>query len=113
MTAFVRHPDQPIETDLTITADLFVKSHTVPKAGTYLPQHSHAYAHVSVIAYGCVDVWEEDQFKGTYRAPASIKIPAKRKHMFVTRTDDTVILCIHRISNDGGPEIYEEHSLGV
>lgn len=113
MTALYRHPEQPIESDLSITADLFVKWHRIPRANTILPQHSHSYAHVSVISYGGVDLWEENSFKGTYFAPASVKVPAKRKHTFITKMDNTVILCIHRIDKDGGPEIYEENSLGV
>ena len=113
LTALYRHPEQPIETDLSITADLFIKSHRVPRANTILPQHSHSYAHVSVIAYGQVDVWEENTFVGTLFAPASVKIAAKRKHTFITKVDNTVILCVHRIDKDGGPEVYEENSLGV
>ena len=113
MKALYRHPEQPIETNLSITADLFVKWHRIPKAETILPQHSHSYAHVSVIAYGRVDLWEENQWCGTFHAPCSVKIAAKRKHLFVTKEDDTIILCIHRTDKFSEPEIHEENSLGV
>ena len=113
MRALFRHPEQPIESNLSITEDLFVKWHRVPKAETLLPQHSHSYDHVSVIAYGSVEIWEDSSLRGVFTAPASVTIPAKRKHTFITKADDTVILCVHRVDKFGDPNIYEENSLGV
>jgi hypothetical protein len=106
-----RAPD-PIESDLSLTEDpdgggVFVKWHRVPLSGTMLPQHSHTYAHVSVIAGGSVTVWEEGDLKGTYHAPASLVIPAGKKHSFLTLVDDTIILCVHRSDF----AVLEEHQI--
>jgi len=103
--------EQPFETDLSITEGLFVKCYRVPKSGTFLPQHSHMYAHVTVLAVGKISVFEDGVYKCLYTAPASFVVPAGKKHAFGTRTDDVLILCIHRVGPDGEPEILEEHQL--
>lgn len=105
--SFTIAPQQPIETDLSITDSLFVKSFLIPKAGTFLPQHVHNYDHVSVVAAGGVGVWEEDEFRANYRAPASLVIPAGKRHTFRTLANNTVILCVHRADF----EVTEEHQI--
>lgn len=105
--------EQPIVTDLSITEGLFIKSYRVPTVGTLLPQHSHAYEHVTVVAAGGVTVWQDGQLLGDRYAPASLVIPAGTKHTFCTLTDHVVVLCIHRVGPDGEPEILEEHQLGA
>jgi quercetin dioxygenase-like cupin family protein len=112
MTRFWKAPEQPVETDLSITEDadgkgVFVKWFRVPKAETFLPQHAHDYAHVSVIAAGGVKVWEEGQVRGTFHAPSSIVIPAGKRHTFRTLFDNTVLLCIHR----SDVAVLEEHQI--
>lgn len=105
--------EQPIESDLSITEGLFVKSYRVPLKGSLLPQHSHAHPHVTVIAAGGVTIWQDGQLLGDRYAPASLVIPAGVKHTFCTLAENTVLLCIHRVGPDGEPEILEEHQLGA
>lgn len=112
IAAITRAPEQPIETDLSITEDpdgngVFVKWHRIPKALTILPQHVHAHAHVTVIASGGVSWWEDDKAMGTKFAPASLVIPAGKRHTFRTLVDNTVLLCVHRSDF----EVVEEHQI--
>ena len=107
-----RAPEQPVETDLSITEDpdgkgVFVKWHKIATAGTYLPQHVHNYAHISVVASGAVSVYQEGTCLGTHQAPASLVIPAGKRHTFLTLLPDTVILCVHRSDF----EVTEEHQI--
>jgi hypothetical protein len=111
MTEFVRHPEQPIVTDLSVTDDIFVKSHLIPKAETYLPQHQHAFSHASVIAAGSVRLWEGDMNRGLFKAPATVTILANRPHTFLTLEDNTVILCIHNVSRTGDIEVTSENNM--
>jgi len=111
MNEFVAHPFQPIETDLALTDDIFVKSHLIPKAKTYLPQHVHTFSHVSVIAAGSVRLWEDDTDRGLFKAPATVTIRANLPHTFLTLEDNTVILCIHNVSRTGDIEVARENNL--
>jgi len=89
------HP-QPDETDIKLSAGIFIKQMRCSKAGTLIPQHAHEFDHVSVVARGAVRVMRENV--GTvaeFMAPNSILIPAGEKHLFLTLLDDTVILCVH------------------
>lgn len=111
MTDFIMHPEQPLESGLAITDDVFVKWYKVPRSGTILPQHSHVFSHVSVIAHGGVRCWQDGELKGDFMAPTTVKIEARSKHTFLTLADDTVFLCVHNISRTGEIEIEEEHHL--
>lgn len=108
---FVAAAEQPIETDLTITADLFVKSYCIQKTGSFVPQHVHEFDHVSTIAYGGVKVWEDGNYRGERHAPVSFIIKAGVQHTFETLVDNTVLLCIHRLDEDGDVKILREHQL--
>lgn len=110
-TEFVRAPEQPIETDLSIANGLFVKSYLVPKAMTYLPQHTHAYDHVTVVAAGSVQIWVNKAYRGQFVAPATFLVEAGQAHLFMTSANDTVLLCIHRVGADGEPEVIRENPI--
>jgi hypothetical protein len=109
--AIVKAAEQPIETDIKISDDIFVKSILVRKSGTMLPQHSHKFPHISLISAGSVVVYCGNQQIGEFRAPQHVLIPAETKHLFVTREDNTVISCIHRIDRTGEIEVLEEHQI--
>lgn len=104
-------PDQPIETNLSITDDLFVKWYCIQKAESYIPQHVHEHDHVTVIACGGVAVWVDDVYEGERLAPASLVIPAGKKHLFKTLADGTILLCIHAVDDTGEPKILREHHI--
>lgn len=107
----IEHPDQPTATEIKIADNLFVKQYVVLKADTWLPQHSHTYSHVSMIATGAVRVWADGKPLGEFRAPSGVVIEAGVKHTFLTLEDNTTIYCIHDISRTGEVEVAEEHHL--
>lgn len=105
---FRKLDDQPLQTDITMCRGLFVK-HAVFAAGSYIPQHSHEYEHLSVVAAGGVRVWRDGALLGDYRAPAGIVIEARAEHMFLALEPGTAVLCVHRVDDDGEPAIHAEH----
>jgi quercetin dioxygenase-like cupin family protein len=109
---FVRAPDamQPLMTDIAICPGLFVKT-AVFAQGTYIPQHSHEFPHLSVVATGAVRVWADGELLGDYAAPAGIHIKAGVKHLFLALMDRTTVLCIHRLNEAGEIGIAEEHHI--
>jgi quercetin dioxygenase-like cupin family protein len=106
---FLPLAEQPQQTDIRLMSATFVKEIRVALANTALPQHSHAYDHVSVIVRGAVRLFRDQVHIGDFRAPWAVLIPAHTKHLFVTLADDTAILCVH----DGEMEFDEEHELEV
>jgi len=103
--------EQPVSVEIKMADDVFIKSYHVEKAETWMPQHSHAYDHTSMIARGAVRVWRDGFLMGDFIAPKGIMIEAHTKHMFMTLQDDTIIYCIHNISRSGEVEIDAEHQL--
>lgn len=96
---------QPFGKEYTAADGVFFKEMRVAKAGTLIPQHSHAYDHTSYLVAGAVEV--EGQ---RYDAPAPIYIPAGKKHMFLTLEDNTFVLCVHNVSRSGKVQVLEEHN---
>lgn len=97
--------------DVEFQADgVFVKQMFIEEAGTLVPQHSHVYDHLSMLATGSIRIWEDGVLKGDKVAPAAIFIKANVKHKFLSLRDKTIIYCIHKLR---GPsvEIAEEHQL--
>lgn len=109
--SFTKAVEQPYEIDIALADDIFVKQIHVPKAHTYLPQHSHEYDHTTLLARGSVEVWLDEESLGVFFAPKPILILAGRKHLFCTLEDDTVIYCIHNVSRAGVIEVRDEHHL--
>jgi len=111
---YVRHPDQPDITDIRLVDGVFIKQMTFRHAGMFVPQHAHAYDHLSFITAGAVRVWADDRLMGEFQAPTPIVIRARVKHRFQTLAAPTTILCIHnadRAENDEDVVIHEEHHL--
>ena len=106
---YAKHPEQPVTTDIHMCEGLFVK-HMVFAAGSYIPQHSHRSAHLSVIAAGSVRAWGNGELLGDFKAPAGIVIEARVKHLFLA-LEPTTILCVHRVDESGEIAIDEEHHL--
>jgi quercetin dioxygenase-like cupin family protein len=102
--------EQPLSTDIHLAGGLFIK-HCIFAAGTYIPQHAHSFDHWSIIATGAVRVWKDGNKMGDYAAPAGIVIEAHAKHMFLALEPMTTVLCVHRVGEDGEPEIHAEHEI--
>jgi len=100
------------EVEFSIEDGIFIKQMSMVSTGTFVPQHSHAYAHSSMLASGSVRVWQNDELKGDFKAPIPINIPAGVKHTFMSLEPNTVVYCIHRIDRSGHVEI-DEHAVEV
>lgn len=109
-------PFQPVSVDFALPDGIFIKQVHVRERGTYLPQHSHAYEHATMIAHGSVKVWVDGELdrrvpEGIYKAPVPVMIAAGVKHLFLALEDDTVLFCIHNASRSGEVEVLDEHQL--
>lgn len=111
MSGFVKAPEQPLVTDLNLADGIFAKHILIQKAGTWVPQHSHAWEHISLVSAGIIEVYQDAVFIGVFKAPRGIVIPAGTMHTFRTLVDNTVISCIHRVDRTGGVEVVEEHEI--
>ena len=102
---------QPYGIEIKMADGIFVKQMSVPLAGTIIPQHSHTYEHLSMLAYGSVRLWKDGVDMGEFHAPRGITIAAGCKHTFKPLEDKTVIYCIHNIKDAEGVSIKEEHQI--
>lgn len=108
----MKRAERQPETSLVLFAGIYLKTYTVPDAGTMLPQHSHKHPHISLIISGSVRVWCEDRMLGQFIGPATVKIEARQKHSFLTLTDDVVLACIHATDAvDDDELVHTEHML--
>jgi quercetin dioxygenase-like cupin family protein len=90
---------------------LFLKQMFIPKRDTTIPQHAHAYDHLSMLVKGSVGVWKNGVFDQCYKAPKGILIKAGIKHLFLSLTDDTEIWCVHSLGTEKVVKILAEHDL--
>lgn len=80
-------------------------------AGSLVPQHSHEWDHLTMLATGRVRVVENESVTGEYSAPAGILIKAGVKHLFETLTDNVTLYCIHNTARTGRVEVQDEHQI--
>jgi quercetin dioxygenase-like cupin family protein len=106
-----RAQHQPVETDIKLTDDLFVKTAFVADAGTIIPQHSHRYDHVTLLAFGRMRVEAGGELLGDFTGPVGILIRAGVKHTMTTLSRGVVFACIHALHGTDGVEIAELHEL--
>lgn len=65
-----------------------------------VPQHSHDYAHATLVASGKVRVWIEGAYVGEVTAPKAIEIEAHRHHVFQALEPDTRLFCVHNLNGE-------------
>ena len=106
-----RLKDQPAHVEIYADDDLFCRLEGPLKAGTFLPQHSHEYDHVTLLLVGSVDVQVDGGPLVRYHAPKAIPIKAGTKHLFKALVDGTMLACVHNLHGKGYPGIAEEHKL--
>lgn len=89
--------------------DIWIRAYTVPKAKSVISQHVHVHDHITFVARGAVEAWQDGELLGEFSAPAIIKIPAGAKHAFKALTDDVSLCCLHNLRGTGlaSPEIQE------
>ena len=83
----------------------------VPDAGSLIPQHSHEYEHITLLAQGKIRAWKDGKYLGEFKAPAHLVIPANSKHTFETLVDDVLLYCIHNVERTGKIDVKEEHQI--
>jgi len=102
---------QPDSVEIKMCDGIFVKSMMIHAKGTVVPQHSHTYDHLSMLARGAVRIWKDGVLWGDFEAPTGIRIDAHTKHKFLSLEDDTLIYCIHNIRDAEQVDIFEENQL--
>lgn len=106
-----RADDQPFGVE-TFSADgVVVKQMVIPKSGTIVPQHSHPYDHLSMLAKGRVKAWAGTEYLGEHEAPHGFNIAAGVKHTFLSLEDDTILYCVHNLSRKGVIEHNDDHHI--
>lgn len=105
-TAFNKVEQPPIW-DHKTTDDVYIKRLFLKDKFSVVPQHSHEYAHTTLVTKGSVKVYQNDEAGETFTAPAHILIPAKTKHYFVNLEPDTELYCIHNVMRTGKVEVHE------
>lgn len=109
---FGRHPTQPVEVEIHEADGVYIRQITVPEARTVIPQHSHVWDHLTMVAAGSVLVWRDGVYDRPYAAPTAVRIPAGTKHTFLTLMPNTVLYCIHALHyGEDKAAILEEHQL--
>lgn len=102
----------PEDVETTTPDGVFVKGMILFKKGTLVAQHTHRYAHLSLVAKGSVRVWKDGKHLGDFKAPAFVNIEAHAKHRFQSLEDDTAVYCIHNTDRTGGKvEIEHENHI--
>lgn len=86
---------------------IFIKGMILVQRDIKVAQHSHSYAHTSLVAKGSVRVWKEGAFFGDFKAPSIIPIEARAKHMFQSLESDTAVYCIHNMRGSDRVSIHE------
>lgn len=109
--ALVPHPNQPFGITVQTEDGVTLMQMHIPKTGTYVPQHAHSYAHLSMLVKGKVSAWAGGNYLGDFEAPHAFHIGARVKHTFLSLEDGTELWCVHNTSRSGEIEIHEEHHL--
>lgn len=103
--------DQPPIVEFHTADGLFIKQMFIAKAGTLIPQHSHAWDHTSMLATGSVRLWADGVRVGDFQAPTGILIKAGVKHLFQSLEDGTTVYCIHNLHGEEAVKVLAEHQL--
>ena len=77
------------------------------KKGEVAAQHVHEYDHPTVIPYGTIEAWVNDERLGEFTGPTHLTIKAGEAHRFLAKTD-TLILCCHNLRGEGYPAVRED-----
>ena len=81
--------------------DIWIRSYNVPKAKTVISQHVHSHDHITLVASGAIEAWQDGVKLGLFTAPSVVKISAGKKHAFLSVADGTVLCCLHNLRGTG------------
>ena len=99
---------QPLEVQISMSDDVFIKQVVIPCAGTLVPQHSHHFDHTSLLAVGALRIWADEVCLGEFVAPVPVRIRAGVQHRMLSLVDGTIFYCIHNTARAGMVEVLEQ-----
>lgn len=107
----------PEDIEIVTPDGVFIKGMMMEKEGTIVAQHSHTYAHTSLVARGSVRVWSgidgDVKELGEFKAPAFVQILANVKHKFMSLEDNTAVYCIHNLAGEEDVSVAAKNSVEV
>ena len=89
---FVKFGELP-QVDIHTPDGLFIKTFVVPK-DVIVPQHAHAFDHVTFVCKGRVIAWIDEKLLGEFVEGDAIQIKANHLHEFKA-LEDSRLACIH------------------
>lgn len=89
---------------------MYIRQISIPSPAI-LPQHSHHWAHSTLLARGSVILWREGLPESRHEAPAIIWIPAETKHWFQTLVPDCLLYCLHNLHEADAVRVLAETEL--
>lgn len=93
-----KHPST-IE-DMIYYGGIWSRKHYMEKEGDGIKGHSHVHDHISFLVSGSVLAQVEGYKQREFHAPEWLVIPKNIEHQFVALEDDTLIYCIHSITEE-------------
>jgi hypothetical protein len=89
------------QVQLGCVANLFSKMMRFEKAGDKETGHTHCFDHLTLLAYGKLQVTVEG-VSTDFTAPHMIYIQKEKVHELVALEDNTLAYCIHALRNGDG-----------
>ena len=74
---------------------IFIKQMWLRMVGEACVSHAHEHDHVTLLAYGAVQLDSPDLAPKRFTAPAFIEITAGDHHRFTALVPNTMLYCIH------------------
>lgn len=79
---------------------LYFRAILLPNIGDRVPQHTHDYEHVTLIAAGAARLFVDGELKGDYSAFRAIVIEANKQHVFEALEPNTRLSCVHQLNGE-------------
>jgi quercetin dioxygenase-like cupin family protein len=96
---------------INCVANLFARQMMFSQAGDIEHGHTHAFDHLTLLAYGGLNVTVEGKTT-EFVAPCMIYIKADKQHQLVATMDGTVAYCIHALrTGDAVEDILDPASI--
>lgn len=95
----MRLGDQPVEY-IEEVGGIYFRAILLQNIGDAVPQHTHDYAHVTLIAAGKVRLWIEGAWVADIEAFKAIEIEAHRQHVFQALEPNTRLSCVHNLNGE-------------
>ncbi len=89
--------DQPVEYIEEI-GGLYFRAICLENVGDVVPQHTHDYAHVTLVASGKARMWIDGVWVADIPAFKAVEIEAGRQHVFQALEPKTRLSCVHNLN---------------